>query len=217
MDQVLQGISKTKCYLDDITVTGNTLEERLANSDTVLQRLQDYGLGVNQSKCQFLQDSVEYCGRLLSATDLRRSDRKVRAIAKMPPPQDVKQLRSFLRMVQYYAKILPDLPSHLAPLHQLLRMGTPWTWEPVHDSTFNTVRAMLLLNIVLAHFDSSLPITLACDSSSYGLGTVLSHQLPDCGERPIAYASWSLTTTEQKYAQIEREALALYCIGSEEV
>ena len=91
MDQVLQGIPKTKCYLDDIIVMGNTLEEHLANLDTVLQRLQGYGLRVNQSKCKFLQDSVEYCGHLISATIFRRSDRKLRAIAKMPPPQDVKQ------------------------------------------------------------------------------------------------------------------------------
>lgn len=113
-------------------------------------------------------------------------------------------------MVQYYAKFLPNLADHLAPLHQLLKKGTPWTWETIHDSTFNEVKAMLSRDQVLTHFDPTLPISIACDSSSYGLGVVLSRQMPDGQERPIAYASRSLSTTEQRYAQIEREALGLY-------
>ena len=69
---------------------------------------------------------------------------------------------------------------------------------------------MLLQDRVLTHFDPDLPLTLSCDDSSYGLGAVLSHRLPDGSERPIAYASRSLSKTEKHYAQIEREALALY-------
>lgn len=91
MDQVLQGIPKTKCYLDDIIITGSTREEHLTNLDTVLQRLQDYGLRVNQAKFRFLQDSVEYCGHRISAAGLKQSDKKTRAMAEMPAPQNVKQ------------------------------------------------------------------------------------------------------------------------------
>ena len=75
IDQVLQGIPKTKCYLNDIIVTGSTLEEHLANLDTVFQRLQDYGFRVNQSSLQILP---RLSGILWTLHLSDRSDRKVR-------------------------------------------------------------------------------------------------------------------------------------------
>ena len=59
------------------------------------------------------------------------------------------------------------------------------------------------------HYDSKLPIKLACDALSYGVGAVLSHVFKD-GERPIAFASRTLTKAECNYGQIEKEALALF-------
>ena len=68
---------------------------------------------------------------------------------------------------------------------------------------------MLLQDKVLIHYDPELPLVLATDSSSYGLGAVLSHRTVKGEERPIAYASRSLSETEKKYSQIEKEALSL--------
>lgn len=210
MDQVLQGIPNVQCYLDDIIVTGRTMEEHLETLDRVLERLQTYGLKANQEKCKFLQDSVEYCGHVISSKGLHQSSRKVQAITEMPRPQNVTQLKSFLGMVQYYAKFLPNLASQLGPLYQLLRKGTPWAWKTEQEDCFLAVKNMLVQDRILTHFNPDFPMTLSCDSSSYGLGAVLSHRLPDGSERPIAYASRSLTKTEEQYAQIEREALALF-------
>ena len=132
------------------------------------------------------------------------------AMAGLPSPQNVGQLRSFLGMVQYYARFLPDLATHLAPLHRLLQKDEHWIWGKEQEWAFRTVREMLFQDRVLTHFNPDLPVVVACDSSSYGLGAVLSHRMPDGSERPVAYASRSLTQTEMKFAQIEKEALGLY-------
>ena len=94
-------------------------EEHLEIMDQVLTRLEENWLRANK-KCIFLTDSVEYCGHIITADGLRRSPKKVRAIVDMPVPEDISQLRSFLGMVQYYARFLPDLSTHLNPLHRLL-------------------------------------------------------------------------------------------------
>ena len=120
MDQVVQGIPNAQCYLDDIMVTDKTMEEHLETLDVVLERLRTHGLKTRKDKRKFLQNSVEYCGHVISSRGLHQFDKKVQAITEMPRPQDIAQLRSFLSMVQYYAKFLPNLASRLGPLHQLL-------------------------------------------------------------------------------------------------
>ena len=100
---VLQGIPGVQCYLDDIIVTGRTREEYLKSLDKVLGRLEEYGLKANREKCKCLQNSVEYLGHVITAEGLHQSPKKVQAVAGLPRPQNVGQLRSFLGMVQYYA------------------------------------------------------------------------------------------------------------------
>ena len=97
------------------------MEEHLERLVAVLKRLEEYGLKANREKCKFLRSFVEYLGHVISAEGLHQSPKKVNAITEMPKPQDVTQLRAFLGMVQYYAKFLPALATHLAPLHRLLQ------------------------------------------------------------------------------------------------
>ena len=177
--------------------------------DQVLTRLEENGLKANKEKCTFLADSVEYFGHKIAVEGLRQSPKKVKAIVDMPVPQDVSQLRSFLGMVQYYARFLPDLSTHLNPLHRLLAKDQKWSWGPREEESFQKVKKMLADDHVPTHFDPDLPVVVATDSSSYGLGAVISHELPDGSERPIANASRSLSPTEKKYSQIEKEALGI--------
>ena len=209
MDQILQGIPGVFCYLDDIIVTGSTLKEHLERLATVLKRLEEYGLKAKREKCKFFRSSLEYLGHVISAEGLHQSPKKVKAITEMPKPQDVTQLRAFLGMVQYYSKFLPDLATHLAPLHRLLQKKVKWSWGAEEETSFREVKEMLLQDKVLIHYDPELPLVLATDSSSYGLGAVLSHRTVEGEERPIAHASRSLSETEKKYSQIEKEALSL--------
>lgn len=101
MDQISQGISGVFCYLDDIIVTGSTMEELNEHLVTVLKGLEEYGFKANREKCSFLRSFVEYLGYVISAEERYQFPNKVKATMEMPKPQDVIQLRSFLGMVQY--------------------------------------------------------------------------------------------------------------------
>eukprot|EP00079_Xenopus_tropicalis_P035744 XP_017949515.1 PREDICTED: uncharacterized protein K02A2.6-like [Xenopus tropicalis] len=209
MDQVLQGIPHTKCYLDDIIVTGTDESEHLENLKRVLTRLEEYGLRANKEKCAFFKDSIQYCGHIIDASGLHKSPEKIQAVLQAPLPKDVTQLRSFLGFINYYSRFVPNLATVLYPLNQLLQKGQKWEWSVQCDKVFKEAKTLVTSDDVLVHFNASLPLKLACDASPYGIGAVISHVLPDKSERPIAFASRSLTSAERNYAQIDKEALSL--------
>lgn len=128
MDQILSGLPGVQCYLDDILCTGANDEEHLHNLDATLQRLQEYGLRVRKEKCEFLKPSVEYLGHVINEKGLHTAPSKIAAIVDAPPPENVNQLRSFLGLLNYYGRFIPNLASLLQPLHELLCQDKKWKW-----------------------------------------------------------------------------------------
>ena len=209
MDTILQGIPHTICYLDDILVTGANDVEHLSNLKEVLSRLQRHGVHLKQKKCCFMQDLVDYLGHHVTADGIHVDASKVEALRQAPPPTNVSELRSFLGMLNYYGNFLQNLSTLLHPLNELLKAGQQWNWSHACNEAFEEAKRQLSTAPVLVHYDPDLPICLAGDASSYGIGAVLSHVLADGTEHPIAFASRSLQAAERNYAQIEKEALAL--------
>ena len=97
----------------------------------------------------------------------------------------------------------------MAPLYRLLQKDVKWTWEQEQDKAFTAAKKALQDDSLLVHYDKSKPLILACDASQYGLGAVLSHTMADGTERPVAYASRTLTVAEKNYSQLEKEGLAI--------
>ena len=209
MDQILQGIPYTQCILDDIIVTGEDDDDHLRNLEAVLQRLRDAGMRVNRRKCSFFMSAVEYCGHGVSAQGLHKTPAKIDAIKQAPCPRNVSELRSFLGLVNYYARFLPSLATTLHPLNSLLQKGVEWRWTDACKTAFNTVKEQIASELVLTHFDANLPVRVASDASPYGLGAVLSHVMPSGEERPVAFASRTLSAAERNYSQIDKEALGI--------
>lgn len=209
MDQILSGLPGVQCYLDDLLITGADEQSHLRNLEATLQRLEEYGLRVRKDKCAFFQPSVEYLGHVIDSTGLHKAPSKVKAIVEAPAPENVSQLRSFLGLLTYYARFVPDLANKLKPLHGLLKITNKWKWTNKCGRAFKEVKTALAQSEVLTHFDPTLPLQLACDASPYGVGAVVSHIMPSGEERPIAFASRTMSKAESNYAQIEREALSI--------
>ena len=122
-------------------------------------------------------------------------------IEDAPKPKNVTELKSYLGLLSYYGKFLPNRAQSLAPLYKLLG----------HDTSGNgNLLKIKLLRILRKcfHFDSSLPLTLACDVSAYGIDVVLAHRMPDGSEKPIGYAWRTLNKAEKNYSQLEKEGLS---------
>ena len=126
-----------------------------------------------------------------------------------PPPRNTQEQRSFLGMLNYSGKFIPNIATLLHPLNGLLRSGVKWQWSAQCRQAFEQAKESLQASSVLLHYDTDLPLVLAADASSYGVGAVISHMLPSGEEKPIAFASRTLTRSEENYAQLEKEALAL--------
>ena len=209
METILQGLPGVVIYLDDILVVGSTKKEHDERLRMVLARLQAAGLRLKAEKCMIGQTQVMFLGHLLSAKGIQPLADKVAAIQGVRTPERTEDVKAFLGMLQYYGRFLPGLATVLEPLHRLLDQGRAWKWTPDCDRAFQCAKALLSSESVLVHFDPDLPIILSVDASPFGLGAVLAHRMSDGSERPIAYASRTLSAPERRYAQVDREALAV--------
>ena len=203
MDTVLQGIP-AMCNF----VTGTNDSDHMQNLATVLQRLQDVGFRWKKEKCSFLQDAVEYLGHKIDAEGLYACLEKVAAFVNAPQPHNISKMRAFLGMVNYYRKFIPNLSTLVQPLNSLLQPNKPWNWSEECRKEFQEAKQAVVSTQVLAHYDPKLPLTLAGDASAYGIGAVIKNIMPDGSEKPIAFASRSLSSSERNFAQIEKEALS---------
>ena len=208
MSQLLKDIPGVFLYLDDILVKGSNKREHLENLRQVLTKLQAAGLKLSIEKCCFGVPSVAYLGYVIDREGIHPTQDKVRAITEAPAPTNVSQLRAFLGLLNFYRRFLPQASSMLEPLNRLLQAKTPWTWGKEQESTFLNCKQTLMNSNVLVHFDPRLPLVVVADSSFYGIGAVLCH-LIDGEERPIYFASRTLTSSERGYSQLEKEALAI--------
>ena len=121
MDLLLQGMDGVMCYLDDILVSGRTELEHLENLRKVLQKFQDHGIRVKKPKCAFMKTSVQYLGHIIESDGLHATDAKLQAIVEAPSPRNVPELRSFLALLNYYGRFIPNLSTLIHPLNHLLR------------------------------------------------------------------------------------------------
>lgn len=129
-------------------------------------------------------------------------EKNVEAILEAAEPRNVGELRSFLGMLTYYSKFLPNMSSLLAPLYQLLEKHSRWKWENVQKAAFLTAKRSLREAGVLVHFDPKKPLKLECDASPHGIGAVLFHT-DGSVNRPIGFRSRTLTKAERNYSQLE--------------
>ncbi|UYV68293.1 K02A2.6-like, partial [Cordylochernes scorpioides] len=209
MDNLFADMSGVACYIDDILVAGKDHRDHEQKLELVFKRLQEKGLRLNKDKCKFAVNAVEYSGFKIDKKGLHPISSKIEAVVEAPEPTNVSQLRSFIGLLMYYSRFIRNIADILAPFYHLLKKNSKWNWTGEHRILFAKCKALLTNESVLAHYDATRELVLACDASSYGLGVVLSHRNDRKEETPIAFASRTLTEAERRYSQLEKEALSI--------
>ena len=113
------------------------------------------GLQLKKPKCALMQDSVRYLGHKIDAQGVHTTPDKVAAIQKAPTPQNLKQLRSFLGLIQYYGKFIANMSSLLHPMYQLLKADVKWQWNSQCKKAFEEAKQKLMKAPILAHYAHS--------------------------------------------------------------
>ncbi|XP_029171893.1 uncharacterized protein K02A2.6-like [Nylanderia fulva] len=213
IETVLKGIPGVSVFLDDIKITGPNDQVHLERLKEVLTRLAKLNIQINKEKSEFLKEGIHYCGYYIDKNGIHKEKRKMEAIEKMPRPKNITELRAFLGLINYYGRFIQNLSGILTPLHTLLQKeggkAVSFRWTQECEAAFLAAKREFTSNKVLAHYNPKHPLIVACDASMYGVGAVLSQKHPDGSERVIQYASQSLSRTQQKYAQIDKEAYAI--------
>jgi hypothetical protein len=209
MSELLKDQPGTLVYMDDIIVSGSTLQEHDENLNRVLHKLQEHGLSLNDKKCRYRQRQVDYLGHTVSAAGLKPNGEKVQAILALRPPSTINEVRTFLGMAGYYRKFIPGFGTIAEPLTSLTLKESKFQWGQAQTTAYQTLKLAVATCPVLQFPKSGGQFCVSTDASDVGIGATLTQYDSDGNERVLAFASRVLTKAEKNLAVIERECLAI--------
>ena len=214
MHELIEGLHGVEVVADDFMVVGYGDDVEQANQshdtnlDSFLRRCDEKGIHLNAAKAQLRKHQVPFIGHIASGEGLKVDPTKVRAVCEMPPPTDVVAVQRLLGFVQYLSKFLPHLSEITKPLRDLTQKESLWFWGEAQENALNALKTAVTKAPVLRYYSSQEEVTIQCDASQSGLGAALLQN-----GQPVAYASRALSSAETRYAQIEKELLAILVVS----
>ena len=196
------------CYLDDIILISKTFSEHLILLEKIFRKLREANLRINVEKSKFCREELKYLGHIVGRNGISVDPEKVACISNYPVPQNVKQLKSYLGLISWYRRFVPQFAEMVAPLQKLLKKKAKWHWTKDCQEAFEESKQKLIESRVLNYPDFSKSLVVQTDASFSGLGAALTQNI-EGEEKVITFASRALTDTEKKYSVTEKELLAV--------
>jgi hypothetical protein len=195
-------------FMDDFSVHGTSFEHCLANLDNVLARCEEVDLVLNWEKCHFMVREGIVLGHIISERGIEIDKAKIETVEKLPPPTDIKSLRSFLGHARFYRRFIKGFSKITKPLTQLLQKDMEYIFDSVCLHAFRTLKQPLISVPIMQPPDWNLPFEIMCDASDYAVGAVLG-QRKEGKVHAIYYASKTLNEAQVNYATMEKELLVV--------
>ena len=186
MECVLAVLTPMQClvYLDDIIIFSSSFQEHLEWLSAVLTKLEEAGLCLRLSKCQFARKQVRYLGHIISSEGVTPDPDKIKAVQDYPIPTTLKELRKFLGLVNYYRRFVKKFASIAEPLYKITRKGIPFKWTSACQGALDTLKQALSSPPILSYPHFDVPFTVFTDASNWAVGAVLA-QIKDGEEHVV--------------------------------
>ena len=191
-------------YIDDVIIFSNSYQEHIDHVTQVFQRMNQFGLTIQEKKCTFFASTVQYLGYEFSTNGYRPINQVMPRIMDFPQPADKKGVQKFLGTVNYYRSHIPSLAQLATPLYRLLKNGIKFQWTQDCQESFQQLKTLLSERMILVPFTGKGQLELYTDASSVACGAAL---LQD--KEPVEFFSKKFSPAEQRYSTYEREATAL--------
>eukprot|EP00595_Chromulina_sp_UTEXLB2642_P002028 CAMPEP_0196762882 /NCGR_PEP_ID=MMETSP1095-20130614/3014_1 /TAXON_ID=96789 ORGANISM="Chromulina nebulosa, Strain UTEXLB2642" /NCGR_SAMPLE_ID=MMETSP1095 /ASSEMBLY_ACC=CAM_ASM_000446 /LENGTH=1512 /DNA_ID=CAMNT_0042114961 /DNA_START=95 /DNA_END=4633 /DNA_ORIENTATION=- len=196
-------------YIDDTIVYGKTVDEFLLRLEGTLKAMSDYNVRLKLKKCRFGYEEVRFLGHIFNENGVTLGIERKQGINDMPVPATLKQLRSFLGMVNYFRDFIPNLSVMLHPLTDLTKTSSKFTWTAEANDAFIEVKQAVMSAQGLGHLNDVDPLYLYTDASTIGCGATL-FQLQNDVMIPIVFLSTKFSSAATKWATIKQECYGVF-------
>jgi hypothetical protein len=161
-------------YLDDLFIYSDTIEEHQIHLELVFAQLCKHEFYLRKDKCKLYADSIDCLGHRIDDKGLHADTDKMVKIREWNTPHNFNNVQRFLGLVQYLAHFLLDVMAYTSPLASITANGTPFSWRPIHEKFFQTIKAMCCQTPILRLIEhrKDEPIWIICDASAYGIGAM---------------------------------------------
>ncbi|CAB4002182.1 Hypothetical predicted protein [Paramuricea clavata] len=211
----LEGLEGVICIADDILVFGEGDDYKQAEKDhdrrliALMERCIQQNIKLNAGKLQFKLKEVKFMGNIITSEGMKADPGKVSGIIQMPTPRNKAAVLRFIGMVNYLSPFCEHLSATIQPLRNLTQNGVPFNWSQAQDDAFTKAKELISKSPTLAYYNLSKPVVIQADASDEGLGGALLQPDEQGRLKPVAFTSCSMSSTEQRYSQIEKECLAI--------
>ena len=158
---------------DDILVIGydNDGKDHDKAVYNVLKQCWGVNLKLNKDKCHFRCTLIPFFGEIISKDGVWPDPRKVKALTKMPPPNNKKELQAFLGIIYYLGKFSPDMARLCDPLRKLTSCKSAWTWNESYQQIYNKAKSIIKKDMCMKFYKENKELFLEKDASGVGLGS----------------------------------------------
>ncbi|GFW16752.1 retrovirus-related Pol polyprotein from transposon gypsy [Trichonephila clavipes] len=191
-------------YMDDVIISSPSFTQHVEHLKEVFRLLHEAGLTLNKDKRKFGCEELKYLGLIINKEGIKTDETKIQNVVEMKPPRNSKEESKFLGMSQWFAKFIKNYVDLCEPIYNLKRKLKKFIWSIEAQKAFDAVKGAITKGLVLKFPDFKKPFELFTDGSSIGVGAVLNQE-----QRPVVFASRTLSAEERNYMVTEREYLAV--------